>query len=57
MSGVIKAGDPWMQSYIYQIRQENKNKLKFCYVCKKDAVGITAKSHEILPVCKKHGAK
>ena len=56
MSKVLKAGDPWMDAYIAQVRQNNKARMKKCHLCEEDATDVTAKEHRVLPICQKHKA-
>jgi|LauGreDrversion4_2_1035121.scaffolds.fasta_scaffold2693125_2 hypothetical protein len=41
-------------TYLDRIREENKARMNYCYLCGEVAKGIIAKQHLIKPVCQKH---
>jgi len=41
-------------TYLDRIREQNKARMNYCYLCGEEAKGIIAKQHLIKPVCQKH---
>jgi hypothetical protein len=54
MSKVLKGGDPWMDAYITNLRQKNKERMSKCHICKGNATTVTAIKHMVLPSCEEH---